>query len=44
MFPFYNPLNNNVLRWGGVRYCLKIVKNKLVINIIICRFVIWWCV
>ena len=26
---------------GGVKYCLKIVKNKLVINIVICKFVIW---
>ena len=26
---------------GGVAYIPKIVKNKLVFNIIICKFVVW---
>lgn len=35
------PIEQQCVTMGGVKYCLKIVKNKLVINIVICKFVIW---
>ena len=44
MFLFYKPLCVSSLQWGRVVYIPKIVKNKLVFNIIICKFVVWWCV
>lgn len=41
MFLFYKVLCSSILQWGGVGYFPKIVKNKLVFNIIICKFVVW---
>ena len=40
MFLFYKVLYINTLQWGVV-YIHKILKNKLVFNIIICKFVVW---
>ncbi len=41
MFLFYKVLYISILQWRGVAYIPKIVKNKLVFNIIICKFVVW---